>query len=46
MRLAEGGVLAALLWVGVFRTFDLFTMRNGSRKEMIAIVKACSAAAG
>jgi exopolysaccharide biosynthesis polyprenyl glycosylphosphotransferase len=46
LRLAEGSVFAALLWVGVFRAFDLFTMRNGSRKEAIAIVKACSAAAG
>src|ERR1700683_4379300 len=44
--LAEGGVIAAMLWVGVFRAFDLFTMRNGSRKEMIAVVKACTAAAG
>jgi len=44
--LVECGILAALLWVGVFRAFDLLTMRNGSRKEMIAIVKACSAAAG
>src|ERR1700685_1289022 len=43
--LAEGGVIAAMLWVGVFRAFDLFTMRNGSRKEMIAVVKACTAAA-
>jgi len=38
-------VLAGLLWVGVFRAFDLFTMRNGSRKEAVAIVKACSIAA-
>ena len=39
-------ILAGLLWIGVFRAFDLFTMRNGSRKEAIAIVKACSIAAG
>ena len=32
---AEGSVLAGLLWVGVFRAFDLFTMRNGSRKEAV-----------
>jgi exopolysaccharide biosynthesis polyprenyl glycosylphosphotransferase len=38
--------LAGLLWIGIFRAFDLFKMRNGSRKEVIAIVKACSAAAG
>jgi exopolysaccharide biosynthesis polyprenyl glycosylphosphotransferase len=44
--LAECSVIASLLWVGCFRAFDLFTMRNGSRKEVIAIVKACSAAAG
>ena len=44
--LAEGIALAGLLWIGVFRAFDLFTMRNGSYKEAIAIVKACSAAAG
>ena len=46
ITLAEGGAIAAMLWVGVFRAFDLFTMRNGSRKEMIAVVKACTAAAG
>ena len=39
-------ILAGLLWIGVFRAFDLFSMRNGSRKEVIAIVKACSAASG
>jgi exopolysaccharide biosynthesis polyprenyl glycosylphosphotransferase len=39
-------ILAGLLWIGVFRAFDLFTMRNGSRKEAVAIVKACSTAAG
>src|SRR5258708_1182932 len=44
--LAECSVIAALLWVLVFRAFDLFSMRNGSRKEVIAIVKACSVAAG
>ncbi len=44
--LAECGVIAALLWVLIFRAFDLFKMRNGSRKEVIAIVKACSVAAG
>jgi exopolysaccharide biosynthesis polyprenyl glycosylphosphotransferase len=44
--LAECSAIAALLWVGVFRAFDLFSMRNGSRKEVIAIVKACSVAAG
>lgn len=43
--LAECIALGALIWIGVFRAFDLFTMRNGSRKEAIAIVKACSAAA-
>jgi len=44
--LAECIVLAALLWFGVFRAFDLFNMRNGSRKEGVAIVKACAVAAG
>ena len=44
--LAECGAIASLLWVGCFRAFDLFSMRNGSRRETIAIVKACSAAAG
>jgi exopolysaccharide biosynthesis polyprenyl glycosylphosphotransferase len=44
--LAECGIIAALLWVLVFRAFDLFKLRNGSRKEAIAIVKACSVAAG
>lgn len=44
--LVECIALAALLWVVVFRAFDLFTMRNGSRKEAEAIVKACAAAAG
>jgi exopolysaccharide biosynthesis polyprenyl glycosylphosphotransferase len=43
---AECVILAAVLWVCVFRAFDLFKMRNGSRKEAIAIVKACSVAAG
>src|SRR5260370_5948166 len=44
--LAECSVIAALLWVLVFRAFDLFSMRNGSRKEAIASVQACSVAAG
>ena len=44
--LAECGAIAAALWICVFRAFDLFSMRNGSRKEVIAIVKACSVAAG
>ena len=44
--LCECTALAALLWLGAFRAFDLFGMRNGSRKEAIAIVKACTAAAG
>jgi exopolysaccharide biosynthesis polyprenyl glycosylphosphotransferase len=44
--LSECTVLAAMLWLGAFRAFDLFSMRNGSRKETIAIVKACTAAAG
>ncbi|HZC45578.1 MAG TPA: sugar transferase [Candidatus Acidoferrum sp.] len=44
--LAECAVLTAVLWIGVFRTFDLFTMRNGSRKETIAIIKACTVASG
>jgi exopolysaccharide biosynthesis polyprenyl glycosylphosphotransferase len=44
--LVEGTVLTAVLWIGVFRTFDLFTMRNGSRKETITIVKACAVASG
>ncbi len=44
--LIECGIVVGLLWVGVFRAFDLFKMRNGSRKEAIAIVKACSVAAG
>jgi len=39
-------ILAGFLWVVIFRAFDLFTMRNGSRKEAVAIVKACSIAAG
>jgi len=43
---AECSIIAALLWVLVFRAFDLFSMRNGSRKEASAIVKACSVAAG
>ena len=43
--LAECGIVAGLLWVCVFRAFDLFKMRNGSRKEAVAIVKACSVAA-
>src|ERR1700722_8566379 len=44
--LAECSGIAATLWILVFRAFDLFSMRNGSRKEVIAIVKACSVAAG
>src|SRR6202795_1416720 len=44
--LAECSAIAAALWILVFRAFDLFSMRNGSRKEVIAIVKACSVAAG
>jgi exopolysaccharide biosynthesis polyprenyl glycosylphosphotransferase len=44
--LVECGVIAAVLWVLVFRALDLFSMRNGSRKEALAIVKACSVAAG
>ncbi|HEV2169349.1 MAG TPA: sugar transferase [Candidatus Binatus sp.] len=44
--LAECIALAGILWVCVFRAFDLFSMRNGSRKETIAIVKASAAAAG
>ena len=43
--LAECGIVVGLLWVCVFRAFDLFKMRNGSRKEAVAIVKACSVAA-
>src|ERR1700730_3535478 len=43
--LAEGVAIAALLWFGVFRAFDLYQMRNGSRKEAIAIIKACTVAA-
>jgi exopolysaccharide biosynthesis polyprenyl glycosylphosphotransferase len=44
--LIECSIVIGLLWVCVFRAFDLFKMRNGSRKEAIAIVKACSVAAG
>jgi len=44
--LAEGIVIVAFLWFAVFRSFDLYRMRNGSRKEAIAIIKACSVAAG
>jgi exopolysaccharide biosynthesis polyprenyl glycosylphosphotransferase len=43
--LAEAVAIAALLWFGVFRAFDLYQMRNGSRKEAIAIIKACTVAA-
>lgn len=43
--LVEGIAIAALLWFGVFRAFDLYQMRNGSRKEAIAIIKACTVAA-
>jgi exopolysaccharide biosynthesis polyprenyl glycosylphosphotransferase len=43
--LLEGVAIAALLWFGVFRAFDLYQMRNGSRKEAIAIIKACTVAA-
>lgn len=44
--LTECAIMTAILWVGVFRAFDLFSMRNGSRKEVVAIVKACAAATG
>ncbi|MGA9723017.1 MAG: sugar transferase [Candidatus Binatus sp.] len=44
--LAECIVLAGLLWIVIFRAFDLFTMRNGSLKEAIAIAKACATCAG
>jgi FlaA1/EpsC-like NDP-sugar epimerase len=43
--LLEGVAIAALLWFGVFPAFDLYQMRNGSRKEAIAIIKACTVAA-
>ena len=43
--LGEGIAIAALLWFGVFRAFDLYQMRNGSRKEAIAVIKACTVAA-
>ncbi len=41
----EAAAAIALIWVGVFRSFDLYQMRNGGRKEMRAVIKACSAAA-
>ena len=44
--LAECIALGGLLWICVFRAFDLFSMRNGSLKETTAIAKACAAAAG
>ena len=44
--LAECTVLTAALWLGVFRAFDLFTLRNGSRNETIALAKACAVASG
>jgi len=44
-RLLEGVAIGALLWFGVFRAFDLYQMRNGSWKEAIAIIKACTVAA-
>lgn len=43
--LAEGVLISAALWFGVFRAFGLYRMRNGSWKEAIAIVKACTVAA-
>jgi exopolysaccharide biosynthesis polyprenyl glycosylphosphotransferase len=44
--LAECIALAGAIWICVFRAFDLFTMRNGSLKEAVAIGKACATAAG
>jgi len=35
----------ALLWILVFRAFDLYRMRNGGLKEAYAVVRACSVAA-
>jgi len=43
--LAEDIAIAAILWFGVFCAFDLYQMRNGSRKEATAIIKACTVAA-
>ena len=43
--LAEDIAIAAILWFGVFWAFDLYHMRNGSRKEATAIIKACTVAA-
>jgi exopolysaccharide biosynthesis polyprenyl glycosylphosphotransferase len=40
--LLAGGMLATLLWVASFSTFDLYRMRNGGWKETRAIVKACT----
>jgi exopolysaccharide biosynthesis polyprenyl glycosylphosphotransferase len=44
--LAECIALAVILWICVFRAFDLFSMRNGSPRETVALVKACATAAG
>src|ERR1700686_5029783 len=41
----EAAGAIALIWVGVFRSFDLYRMRNGGPKEMRAVIKACSATA-
>jgi FlaA1/EpsC-like NDP-sugar epimerase len=43
--LAECVVLGGALWICVFRAFDLFSMRNGSLREAIALAKACTTAA-
>jgi exopolysaccharide biosynthesis polyprenyl glycosylphosphotransferase len=42
---AASAIVAVLLWVGVFRAFDLYQIRNGGLKETKAVVKACTAAA-
>jgi exopolysaccharide biosynthesis polyprenyl glycosylphosphotransferase len=42
----QGVVIATLLWLGVFRAFDLYRMRDGSRQEAITIIKASTVATG
>ncbi|MDB5108079.1 MAG: hypothetical protein JWM69_1020, partial [Candidatus Binatus sp.] len=42
LDLTEGGILISLIWLFVFRAFDLYEMRNGGRKETKAVIKACS----
>jgi exopolysaccharide biosynthesis polyprenyl glycosylphosphotransferase len=42
--LIEGSAISVIIWLGVFRAFDLYHLRNGGRKETFAIVKACAIA--